>query len=203
MMALVSQTLRSMHLALNQTLERAWQLRDQPRWVIGRNLPAFHGWIVFLILLCRASPLVFLVFVQVAIRVTPIISRWSESVMYLQGMSSCLRVVRQLPHFLLRGSLWSLQPEALSKRARDESTTLNSAFDVIAGLLSSAYPINLYLCSSLGSAGMPWRTGPWTGAADIRIPCSTLSSLWMRGSIPKQNSSMLGTSPCLRVNLAF
>ena len=113
-------------------------------------------------------------------------SRWSERVMYSHGMSSCFSVVRQLPrgrnlHFLLRGSRWSLHPDALSKRAREESTMTNSSLEVIAGLLSSAYPINLYLCSSLGRAGIPCRAGPWTGAEEIKIPCKTRSSLWMRG----------------------
>ena len=57
-------------------------------------------------------------------------------------MSSYLSCAPHLPrrrnlHYLLRGSLWSLHPDAFSKRARDLSTITNDSIEVIAGLGNS------------------------------------------------------------------
>ena len=79
--------------------------------------------------------LAFLVLVKLAIKVTPTMSKWSDKVMYLQGMSACCRVFCHLPrvrnlHFTLLGSLCTLHPDACSNRESALSTNVKSSMVV-------------------------------------------------------------------------
>lgn len=105
-------------------------------------LPVLHGPIMFCILLCNSSPFDFLVAVYVDFRVTPSMSRWSDSLKKLHGRSSCVKVPFHLPngrnlHFPDVGSLCIMQPELFSNIIIAWSTIMNSFIEVMLGFRSS------------------------------------------------------------------
>ena len=120
------------------------------------NLPPFHGPMVFLTLSFRISPFALRVEENVAIRVTPRKSRWSDKVKKSKGTISCVREFRHFArgrnlHFVDPGVLCILHPELSSKMVITLSTNKNSYILVIAGFRSSQNAIILYLVSMEGS----------------------------------------------------
>lgn len=70
-----SQTHRSTHLVLN--FESAKLFIVQLLLVIGTNIPPFHNLILLSTRFWSSSPLAFLVLAQMALRITPTMSKWS------------------------------------------------------------------------------------------------------------------------------